>query len=751
MKTLIRQRPAPTLRGTRTSAWVRVKPFILAALLCQLHAGQPGWAAAAGPVLNAGGAPKVARGARIADLRLAAGFYAAPAAPFICAPGETVAHLTLPTLTAAQAQLQLDAARAKSPEAILSVTIAGTISISTTPLQFGSRTCVFFEPGSRIVALPACSAPALICLQDAELVSLSPVPNSGGISRGELDGAGSGAIGLQVLNSGKIHVDGLAIRHCGGGGLTVTGRGADRYADPVSFTRSTVTGCAGGGLSVRNSAQFIALDNVITGNAGDGMEVNSASAILANNICAGNRVGIVFSARDGTISRNQIIANATGLRLAAGSDSTLVSENTIQDNRLGAEILGAKATVESNTFANDRQLVTGGKDNLFQSNPGLTAAAVTAPGCAYFRPPTVSDPHADAVVWKGFDGVAMEREDLTLASGKDPMPDTEVTQRLMAARLAHPQKVLAVRLVGEFTITTKDGIRLPGHTCVLLDGRITNDQKEVVEQMVLMPGKGCGSFSGGSLVSRSKVSHGLSGKGGSSLLIERVAVDLGAINGRQGTHSVNGISTKQHGGAFVIRSCEISNPGSRGVWIHVTSRVYVLGNQFRTGGMTIDFDAFGNHSSALYNTLSGNTYHSTIFMEEGVKYDTAFANHCRENDATAIAIHCQEAGGPTAYNTVACNITEGNGRTNSGANLSFSGVSKEKNSADNYAFNNQLSRNHGRGAINIKANSTGNYIAQSVIVDCTQTVSNWSTRPATESFAGSTGFTTPSQVWPSSH
>ena len=691
------------------------------------------------------GAPTVARGTRIAGLRLATNFYATPSAPYICGPDESVVRVTLGTSDGEQAQSLLDAARAKSPEAVLRVTIAGTISIAKTPLLFGSRTCVFFQPGARIIALTSCSAPALVRIQDAELISLSSAESADGISRGEIDGAGLEIIGIHVVNSGKVHLDELALRNCGGGGVVVAGRGANRYADPVSLTRSTISGCAGCGLTVRNSAQFIALDDVVTRNGG-GMDVDSSSAILANNICAGNRTGMIVSGKDGTISRNQIIANVTGLRLSGSSDYTLVSENTLQDNQLGAEIFGSKATVESNIFANDREVVTGGKDNLLESNRGLTAADVTSPGCAYFRPPTISDPHSDTVVWKGLGGIPMEREDLTIASSKDPMPDTEVTQRLMAARMTHPKKVLVVKLVGQFTITTTNGIRLPNDTCVLLDGCITNDQKEPAEQMVLMAGNGCGSFSGGSLVSRSKVTHGLSGaKGNSRLLIERVEINLGSLNGHQGTQSFNGINTKQHAGPVVIRGCDISNPGARGVWIHVTSRVYVLSSRFHGGGMTIDFDAFGNHCSALYNTLTENSYHSTIFIEEGVKYTTVFSNHCMSNDANAITIHCQEASGPTADNTVACNVMEGNSKTNGGANLGFSGASQEKNSADNYAFNNRLTCNHNsrRGAINIKVYSTGNYIAQSVIEDCSQMVSNWSTRPACYAFTGSIGFTAP--------
>ena len=694
----------------------------------------------------AGGAPQVALGTRIEALRLNTAFYAAPAASFIVAPDETVVRVTLGSATAEQAQQQLDAARAQAPAAFLLVTLTGKITVTAAPLSLPARTCVFFQPGALITAAPRAAAAALVRIQDAELVSLAPVANPAGITLGGLDGAGFAGVGIQVVNSGKVHLDGLVIRQCGGGGLVVTGRGAERYADPVSLTRSTISECAGGGLTVKDSAQFIALDNRILRNAGDGLNVDSASVLLANNISAGNRTGIILSGKCGTLSRNQIIANATGLRLAEGSDSVLVSENAIQDNRVGAEIMGTNATVESNRFANAQQVVTGGKGNLLQSNPGLSVDAVTTAGADYFRPPTFADAHRDEVIWKANGQPAMGRFDLTIASGPAPLTDAELTQRLLAARTANPGKVLVARLVGQFKVTTKDGLVLPDHTCVLLDGTLTNDQAEPCDQLVNLAGKGCVSLSGGRVISRSKVTSGLSGaQSSNTLLIDGVSVDLGTdsrVSGALDRKAVNGVSSKKHAGSFIVRGCEIRDPGSRGVWIHVTNRVHVISNRLFGGGMTIDFDAFGNNSTALYNSVTNNTYHSGIFLEEGVKRNLLFANHLFANEKSAIGVYNHGVTQPTERNLVACNLLE----DNQGADLSFGGFSKEKPAHDNYAFNNRLVRNrNAAAAIILKGNSRGNYIAQTVFVGSPKQLVNYATKPAGETYTNNAGFTAPAQ------
>ena len=157
--------------------------------------------------------------------------------------------------------------------------------------------------------------------------------------------------------------------------------------------------------------------------------------------------------------------------------------------------------------------------------------------------------------------------------------------------------------------------------------------------------------------------------------------------------------------------------------------------------MTIDFDAFGNNSTALYNSVTGNTYHSGIFLEEGVKRNLLFANHLFANEKSAIGVYNHGVPQPTEHNTIACNLLA----DNQGADLSFGGFNKEKPAYDNYAFNNRLVRNRNAAAIIFKGNSRGNYIAQTVLVNSPKHLINYGTKPASETYTNNAGFTAPAQ------
>ncbi len=702
------------------------------------------------PGTDVDGTPKVALGTPVESLHLGPDFYQTPQMQFVLSPGEMVVPIKLGAMTGEEAQQMLDKARATDTQSVLVVRIEGIISISNVPLAPKERTCFIFRKSARIIADAGCTARELVLVKDAEYVSFQSDTGGRRSEVGMIDGSNRDVTGIRIENSGKVYLDGLAITRCGGVGVSIVGRGSDRYGDGVSLTRSSVTGCGGNGVTVRTSNQFMALDNRITGNRGTGLDIESPSSILANNICGANAIGISVSSRDNTLPRNQIIANGTGIVLRAESEYTLVYENAIQDNQLGAELRGKTATVGWNCFANRKQLSASGKNNLLQSNTGISVTDITAPGTSYFNPPTVSSPHTEKVIWKGSGekDMSMERCDITIEAGSTVMDVKTVTERLLETRSANPDKVIVAKLVGRFVVRAKEGLKIPDHTCVLLAGSITNEASdEQRDQLVSMTGKGCVSFSGGKLFSASKVYDGFSGMGGNNtFLLDGVQINLSAVDAHTGTKSVNAISAKKHAGAFMVRGCEVRNPGHRGIWAHVSSRVYTLGNRFYAGGMTIDFDAYCNHSMALFNTVSDAMYHSAIFFEEAVKYNTAFANTCFSNN-TAIAIHNQEVTGVTEYNTIACNRLFDNGRKG-GADLGIGGASATKRADRNYVFNNQISRNRGRGGINLKGNAKDNVIVQSVLIDCPTNIVNWSTKPFSHGYGCNTGFAGPGKSLP---
>jgi len=733
-----------------------IGPLLLVAVLLQLlcsgcqsiSPGKAKGAVASLPGTEVNGCPQVAPGVAVNQLRLLPDFYRTPRLPFIMAKGEEMIQVKLATCPGAEAQRVLDTQRAAAPGAVLVVTVEGVITISETPLMPPSRSCFIFGKGAKIVATPDCKASELVLIKDAEFVSLAAEkPNP--VDCGVIDGSGAAVTGIRVQNSGKVHLDSLLVTACGAGGVDIAGRGADRYADGVSLTRSTVTDCGGNGVTVRQSAQFIALDNRITGNRGNGLDIGSPGAILANNICAANTAGLVFSANGATITRNQLIANTTGLVLTAESEHALVYENAIQDNQTGAGISGKTATVCWNRFANGKQIIAGGSGNVMEANQGIVANDVPHPGTSYFNPPTVANPHNERVIWKGAGekDMQMARHDMSVDSVGTPMDVKEVAARLLAARTAHPDKVIVAKLTGDFVVRSKDGLNVPDHTCILLYGTITNEcVLEPTErlELVKMAGKGCASFSGGKVSSSTKVYNAFTGMGGhSAFLLDGVQIDLSSPHGRVGSQSTNAVSAKQHAGAFVVRGCEIRDPGHRAIWAHVTKRAYILGNRLYGGGMTIDFDAYCFYSTALYNTVSDNSYHSAIFLEEGVKFNTAFANRCFSNEVTAIAVWTEAVKLSTEKNLIACNHLIGGAEGTRASGIGVGGRSNEKTADRNYMFNNRLEKNNGRAAITIKANASDNYFAQNVFLDNRVDILNWATKPTSHGYAPQHGFVSP--------
>ena len=698
-----------------------------------------------------GSAPKVKPGTPLAQLALLPDFYQTPKMPYITSPGEQVIPVTIGDCSGAAAQKILEDERTFVPEGVFVVKIDGVITISDTPLAPGNKTSLVFTKNGKIVAAPGCTSKELILIKETEFVSFS---SEDGV-KGVIDGAGTGATGIRVENSGKVHLDQLAIRNCGGDGLRVSRRGADTYAEPVSLTRSTVIDCKMNGVTVSKSPQFIALDNVIAGNGQVGMEIDSPLSLLANNICAGNETGLdIRSPESSTITRNQLIANKTGLHLQGTCDHALVYENTLQDNELGAALAAMNATLGWNIFAANREQVkAGGKKNLLQSNEGLTAADA-GPGAAYFNPPTMSHPHQDAVIWKGEKegDAAMERADVTIAAGRNPMDATEVTERLAEAREAHPGKVLVATLKGDFIVRTDEGLKVPDYTCVLLEGTVSNEASETQRPyLVSLKGRGCVSFSGGKVLSETGVFSAVTAhRASNACLVEGVTVNLHSPDGRTGAKSVNAIDAKQHGGsAFILRGSEIRDPGSRGVWMHVGSRMYTLGNFFHGGGMTIDFDAFCFRSAALYNTVAGNTYHSAIFFEEAVKFNTAFANHLDigKEACVGIAFHNQNVKGVTEKNTSACNSIRSAGEKDrktvgKGPSIGMTGRTAENCTERNYSFNDRVIGNLGYRPIWINTHTRDNYLAQTVLLNSPAGVIS-STGKTEPGFGKNAGFTAP--------
>ena len=681
-------------------------------------------------------------------------FYSEPSLPFVIQPTEQIVRFELRTMSANDAQNILDHHHAQNAAAVFLIRVTGIIEVADAPLSPHGKTCFVFEEGSQLIAASDCTASSLLTIQDEKYVSITgaldpreprrPLVNTLFFGNQAVD------VGILIQNSGKIHLDRVSIAGCREDGVRVVGPGSKRYDEPVSLTRSVVSECQGTGVVVSESPAFIILDSTITTAGRAALDIDSPSSVVANTLCSQSNTGIVIHSSDALLVRNQVVQNATGVRLASGSEYPLVYENMIQSNGIGIIFDGKEATVGWNRFGNTNDVRGGGSRNILYPNYGMSADSITNAGVSYFNPPTASNLHDEQFIWKS-ESVGEKvygRHQMEITAGPDGMNVRDVNRRLKKARLANPRSVLVVIMHGVFTNDSAEGLSVPGHTCVILNGKISNtyETKESESfELISMKGTGCSSFSGGQVVSGQKVFSAISGADSSNvLLIEDVSIDLHSEHGGVGSSSVNAVSSKKHYGPFVVRGCDIRDPGHRGIWAHVSKRVYALGNVCSAGGFSIDFDAYCFHSAAIFNTVTNNTYHSGIFFEECVKSNTAFANLCEKNSANGICMWTENVQGKTEKNVVACNVIRGGVRMESNrSGLSLGGRAADRTTENNYFFNNRLENLNGRSAILIKKYARDNYITQSILDRNDVNIRNWTIKPETNGFRDQSGFHSP--------
>ncbi len=681
-------------------------------------------------------------------------FYSSPVFPFVIDPNEEIVRIELKEMTAAQAQYVLDESLRENPSAVFIVHVTGAISVLSEPLSLHDKTCMVLEKDAQFVASAGCTAGSLVRIFDREYVSItgSYDPRKGEFSEQENMFCGKGVVpsGIRIEQSGRIHLDRISITGCKDIGISITGRGSERFNQAVSLTRSVVSNCQGDGVRICQSPACIVLDSRITSVGKAALVIDSPSSIVANTLCSDSNGGVVVCSTDGILIRNQLLRNGTGICLEDQSEYSLVYENSILNNETGIVFEGKRATVGWNLFRNKEEVIAGGSKNILYCNHGILADSICSAGVAYFNPPTMSDFHDEPFVWNdgSADSKRYSRCDIVIDSGRQALEIKEVNNQLRQERLDHPNAILVVRMRGSFRNQSADGFVLPDRTCVILDGEIVNtyvsDNPESFE-LIHMKGRGCNSFSGGRIISENKVFSAISGAGASNaFLLDDVDVNLHSEHGGLGSNSVNAVSSKEHYGPFVVRGCTIQDPGHRGIWMHVSKRVYALGNRCSAGGFSIDFDAYCFHSAAIFNTVTRNSYHSGIFFEECVKSNTAFANLCEKNPANGICMWTENVQGKTEKNIVACNEIRGGVQMEANrSGLSLGGRAADRTTENNYFFNNRLEDLNGRSAILLKKHARENYITQSILHENDVDIRNWTSKPETNGFREQAGFHSP--------
>jgi len=636
-------------------------------------------------------------------------FFTSVQAPFALNPEEDVRMVRLSAGVVEAAQLEIDAARRESPAAVLLIEAKGVLEVGKNPLRLGSRTILKLSPGAGIRAGNAATAPALIVIQDAERVAVS----SSGPGPALLDGVGKIPIGISVTTGSRVTLDGLQITGCRDAGIDYQGGDAGAVNEAASVTRCHFI-ANGEGLRVQQSAGFMCLDNEFTNQAGTALVISSLTSIVAGNSFTGNQAAIRSGSDRGVVTRN-LINDLAALELTPDGRGNLVTENHSSLTGLSLVLGGERQEIFRNALSGKVTVRPDSKEILLLGNKDLSTPP-SSPALKLFNPPTFGNPHQDPVIVPG-----MGRFDLAVPGGippkkgdpVDPVDLATVQAQLDKARALHPDDVIVLRLQGEYVSRSPQGLVLPPHTCVILDGRILADlgipieprwkREDPLTQLIKLPESGFCSISGGMLDGGRQAFFPINANTGSIALIEGVTLTAGAREG---------INTKGRNAAdpiYIYQSNVLGNNG-RGIWAHVATRVRAIANDCSGNRMDgIDLDAESVDGIALFNTCSGNRRHG-IFIEEAVSHQIAFGNTLLGNSQAGVHVWNEEVVGNTGQNVVASNECTANRR-----GVSVGGRAPDKSANGNFFFNNVCRDNRLDGVLGGNSRATGNYFSQSVV------------------------------------
>jgi len=638
-------------------------------------------------------------------------FFTPPDVPFVVSPDEQIKRVSLAEGSVEKAQVLIDAARAEAPNAVLLIDAQGMLEVQASPLKLGSKMCLRLSAAGGIQADEDATAPCLISIAKAELVSVT----SSGPGSAMVDGGGKSLVGIMVSGGSRINFDQLAIVGCGKTGIDYKGKDVAALNQAASVTRSQFEK-NGDGLVVDVSAGFQCLDNIFKNNQGTALTMNSLTSVVAGNEFSGNKAAIVSSSDRGLIARNRI-GDTAALEITAGAAGQLVTENKGTAKNLNIKLAGSTQQLFRNDLQGTATIAPESKDIFLIGNTGL-ASDPASPGLKFFNPPTYGHPHKDAVIVSG-----MGRFDLPeMIGGKAPKGTDEglppvdiavVQEALNAASKEHPNDVLVLKLKGEFISKTLQGLDLPPNTCLILEGRILADlglpldppwvRGEPVGQVVMLPKTGFCSVSGGKLDAGRQANHPINAYKGSVAVIENVNLTAGSRDG------INTKARNANDPLFIYR-CNVYGNNARGIWSHVATRVHAIANNC-VGNNTdgIDLDAHALDCTAIFNTSTGNRRHG-VFIEEGVDHNIVFGNLLNDNFGAGVHTWNEEVKQNTGPNVISANECNGNHR-----GTSVGGRADDRTANDNLFFNNVTRYNRLNGILAGNSKGKGNYFTQCVV------------------------------------
>jgi parallel beta-helix repeat protein len=525
-----------------------------------------------------------------------------------------------------------------------------------------------------------------------------------------LNGNQAPLYGIEAKGVNRVNLDQLIIRKTGKDGILLQGFGADTFDNEVTVTRCEVSEAStAAGIHLSDTTQAACLDNLCYNNAYGILLESSAHAALVNNQAKFNTAsGIsLTNSSSNKITRNFCQGNGAGLSIAGGASSNqrnFFVLNEILSSPTGISLGGVANVLYDNLISSNvtsRLVLRTGYEagiNRIISTAGSFSNTGTQ---EYFYPPTINNPHSEAVIRNGKGRTNIETSVTNLSE----------VQGIYDATHTNNTKVIVLKLTAP-EITGDATLYLTSNTCILIDGIIKLNSGVTAFSSL---SNSYISISGGTIDGQNSPEprNGLVFSNCSRILIKNMSlINFGNKNNRANSDV---IAFKGTGYPSIVSDCTINGGSGRGIWTLGNTAGSASGFIFNSNSISnvnmdgIDLDTTTSASLAIDNTCSDNIRYG-IFTEEGANLNHIIRNVCTSNEI-GINVFSKDN-----RNTVR-NAFIGNTCYNNGRGLRFGSVAPLYTS-QNFAFNNQISRSSRSG---IDAQNTGseNYISQSILLNNT--------------------------------
>ncbi len=529
------------------------------------------------------------------------GLYVPPANSFIQDPSETRITLNFGSSPIADIQSKLDATRAADSNSPIVLTLTGTYLITNTPLTLPAKTSLILY--GTIRAAPGSSAPSLIAINGQTEV---------GIAGGLLDGRAANLTGIDAENSAKIDIDDVTITNTGRDGIVLNGTGNSVWDSGSAITRCEVGDARGNGITIGSITQTLIIDSFVHDNKGAGIQVSAAYSSIVNNAGENNGIGIEVNANDDLIADNQLRNNKLGgLLLESSSANIAVLRNLVTGNAgEGIDLNGTNSLIYANGLKNSVDLMDHAAGNWVVPRGAPLQASLSN----YFYPPTIDNPHTDAIMnGKG-------RTDLNLGS----MSITAVQQAYDAASQQNPNDVIVLHLNGSFTV---DGapLTLASNTAVILNGTVNITSTTATNLVTAQNPVAFVSLSGGAIDCGGKAIEPISFPSQTMAYIDQVTIGNCGVQTNRTTSNLLHLA---HGSGYnIIHGNTLNGGGGRGIWTQESSSRYiVLDNHISNVNEDgVDFDSSTSNSVAAGN-VSENNLRYGVFIEQSDSFNNVYGN-----------------------------------------------------------------------------------------------------------------------------